>query len=36
MVRAESVVEAEKTANVELNKITKLARDNKLRFNEGK
>ena len=28
--------EAENVANVELNKITKLARDNKLRFNERK
>jgi len=36
MIRAESVGEAESIANVELNKITKLARDNKLRFNEGK
>jgi len=30
------VGEAENIANVELNKITKWARDNKLRFNERK
>jgi len=36
MVRAESVGEAENVANVELKQITKWARDNKLRFNEGK
>jgi len=36
MIRAESVGEAENIANVDLNKITKWARDNKLRFNEGK
>jgi len=36
MLRAESVGEAENIAKVELNKITKWARDNKLRFNEGK
>jgi len=36
MVRAESVREAENIANVELDKITKWANDNKLRYNEGK
>ena len=36
MVRAESVGEAENAANGELNKIARWARDNKLRFNEGK
>jgi len=36
MVIADSVGEAENVANVELNKITKWARDNKLRFNERK
>jgi len=36
IVRAESIGEAENIANVELNKITKWARYNKLRFNEGK
>jgi len=30
------VGETENIANVEVNKITKLARDNKLRFNERK
>ena len=35
-VRADSVGEAENIANVELNKITKWARDNKLRFNDRK
>ena len=34
MVRAESVREAENITNVELNKISKWARENKLRFNE--
>jgi len=32
MVRAESVGEAENIANVELNKITKWARENKLKI----
>ena len=36
MIRAESVGKAKNIANVELNKITKWARDIKLRFNEGK
>ena len=36
MVGAESVGEAENTANIVLNKICKWARDNKLRFNEDK
>ena len=36
MVRDDSVGEAENIANVELNKISKWANDNKLRFNEGK
>jgi hypothetical protein len=36
MVRAESAEEAENITNVELNKINKWARENKLRFNEGK
>jgi len=36
MVRAESVAEAENVTNVELNKISEWARDNYLRFNEGK
>jgi hypothetical protein len=36
MVRAESVGEAENITNVELNKISKWARENKLRFNDGK
>jgi len=34
MLIADSVGEAENIANVELNKINKWARDNKLRFNE--
>jgi hypothetical protein len=36
MIIADSVGEAENIANVELNKISKWASDNKLRFNEGK
>jgi hypothetical protein len=36
MVRADSVGEAENIANVQLSKITKWAKDNKLRFNEEK
>jgi hypothetical protein len=35
-VRAENVREAENFANIEVNKITKLAEDNKITFNEQK
>jgi hypothetical protein len=36
MIKAESVGEAENIANVELDKIAKWAKDNKIRFNEEK
>jgi hypothetical protein len=36
MIKAESVREAENIANVELNKILALAKENKIRFNECK
>jgi len=36
MIKAESIREAENIANVELNKILALAKENKIRFNEYK
>ena len=36
MIKAESIVEAVNIANVELNKMTAWAIDNKIRFNEKK
>jgi hypothetical protein len=36
MVRAESIGEAENNANIEMEKIAKWARDNKINFNEEK
>jgi len=34
MMKAESIREAENIANVEMSKITALAKENKIRFNE--
>jgi len=34
MIKADSIREAENIANVELNKISVWAKDNKIRFNE--
>jgi hypothetical protein len=36
MIRAESIGEAENNANIEMDKIAKWARDNKINFNEEK
>ena len=36
MIKAESIREAENIANVEMNKITAWAKENKIRFNEGR
>jgi len=36
MIKAESIREAEIISNVEMNKITAWAKENSIRFNEGK
>jgi len=36
MIRAESIGEGEKDANIEMDKIANSARDNKIKFNEEK